>query len=66
MPASTCGSLVTSIATDRILAAELGGRRVGAGLIEISDHDLGAFAQITARNLLTDAARSPGDDRDFG
>ena len=29
---------------DRILAAELRGRRVGAGLIEIGDHDLGAFA----------------------
>ena len=50
---------------DRIVAAELRGRRVGAGLIEIGDHDLGAFALKCARDLLADAARGAGDDRDF-
>jgi hypothetical protein len=50
---------------DRIVAAELCRRRVGAGLIQIGDHDLGAFALKGARDLLADAARGAGDERNF-
>ena len=51
-------------ADSRIVAAEPRGRsRVGAGLIEIGDHDLGAFALKGARDLLADAGA--GDDRNF-
>jgi hypothetical protein len=64
MPASTSASLVTSIA---IPTASLppSSAAVGAGLIEIGDHDLGAFALKGACDLLADAARGADDERNF-
>ena len=50
---------------DRVLAAELRSCRVGTGLVEVGDDDLGAFAAKGARNFLTDAAGSAGDNRNF-
>ena len=67
MPASTCGFLVTSIATPRASppTADLRRGSVGALLIEIGDHDFRALARIGQRNFLADAARRARDDGDL-
>ena len=46
-------------------SAKLGGGRLGASLVEVGDHHLGAFARKQRRNSVADAARRAGNDRDF-
>ncbi len=46
-------------------SAELGGDRVGGGLIDVGDDDLAALAHVGLGNLLADAAGGAGDDGNF-
>ena len=46
-------------------APDLLGRGVGPLLVEVSDHDPRPFPRKSERDLLADAARRPGDDRNL-
>jgi len=46
-------------------AAKFGGDRLRAFLVEVGDHDFGAFACEQRRNSLADAAGRSGNDGDF-
>ena len=65
MNCCTLGSSVTSTLTKCVLGPGCGYCRATGGVIDVADHDLGAFRDELARGFLADIVDAAGDDDRF-